>query len=75
MISKQMNSNKSVFDVNGLTLPSAVDIQKFFWLDLNDDVSFAFQNVKNEPEDLTGARRDNSNQNNNNDPSSDGLHS
>ena len=37
--------------------------------------SLAFQNVKNEPEDLTGARRDNSNQNNNNDPSSDGLHS
>jgi len=41
MISKQMYSNKSVFDVNALSLPIAVDIQKFFfWLNMKDDDVF-----------------------------------
>ncbi len=39
------------------------------------DIFVFLQNVKNEPEDLTGARRENCHQNNNNDPNSDGLQS
>jgi hypothetical protein len=51
----------------------AIYDRNMFIVEATDYLLVLFQNVKNEPEDLTGARRDN--QNNNNDPNSDGLQS